>query len=57
MKLIIAGAILSAAVKAAEIHVPIDCYQDTLSAVGKQEGEKITDKDLITGLSPTDHHL
>ena len=57
MKLIIAGAILSAAVNAAEIFVPIDCYQDTLSAVGKQEGVKITDKDLITGLSPTDHHL
>ena len=35
MKLIIASAILSAAVNTAEIHVPIDCYQDTLSAVGK----------------------
>ena len=38
-------------------YVPIDCYQESGRAFGNQQGTKLSDIDLLSGLHPLNHKL
>ena len=38
-------------------YIPFDCYQNSEKAYGINKGEVESDKDVVSGLHPTDHRL
>ena len=36
-------------------YIPFDCHQESPRVYGLQEGDRVSDKDFISGLSVNDH--
>lgn len=45
-----------AATAAAKVnHIPYDCFSETQKAYGNEEGARVSDLDLMSGLDPVEH--
>jgi hypothetical protein len=40
-----------------QTYIPFDCHQETSNIFGLPEGNRVSDKDLLSGLSVLDHEL
>lgn len=47
----------TAAARSYNDHIPFDCFQETQKAFGNEEGSRVSDIDLMSGLDPNSHQL